>query len=229
MYLRMRASARVVPIDSAYRSDERVVASARPEPARDVVAWLSEWSPTRAVNLSSLQRVAQGDETALRDCLRVHGPLVWSLARRMSTTAQDAEDAVQEIFLDLWRSAARFDPTTASETTFVAMIARRRLIDRRRKVARRVSTDPIADDAPDVPQAPRAEICAEAGIAAKALEGLRPDQRKVLVMSACEGLSHDEIATATGMPLGTVKAHARRGLIRVRDLLLGRDGEGDDR
>lgn len=147
--------------------------------------------------------------------------MVWALARRMSYGSNEAEDAVQEIFLDLWKSAARFDPAASSETAFVAMIARRRLIDRRRRSQRAPMTESLADSpTPAEPAAvKRVEDCVEASRAANALAQLRPEQRTVLVLSACHGLTHEEIATTTNLPLGTVKAHARRGLLRVRELL----------
>ena len=63
-------------------------------------------------------------------------------------------------------------------------------------------------------------------MAARAMNGLRPEQREVLRLSVAEGLTHEEIAEHTGMPVGTVKAHARRGLIRIRKLLLG-ESTGD--
>lgn len=168
-----------------------------------------------------LQRVATGDSAAVRACIDRYGGLVWSLARRYSTGSAEAEDAVQEIFLDLWRSAARFDPAVSSETTFVAMIARRRLVDQRRKSKRAPQTESLAD-APtpaELGAATRVEDCAEASIAAEALAQLRPEQRLILVLSTCHGLTHEEIAKTVQMPLGTVKAHARRGLLRVREIL----------
>ena len=82
---------------------------------------------------SVLQRIASGDPAAVGECIDQYGPLVWSLARRLSRTASDAEDATQEIFLDIWRSAGRFDASQGSDKVFIAMIARRRLIDRLRK------------------------------------------------------------------------------------------------
>jgi len=171
-----------------------------------------------APELALLTRVAGGDPGAVRDCLARYGGLVWSIARRFE--GHDAEDAVQEIFLDLWRSAARFDPQIASEPAFVAMIARRRLIDRRRTRRRRPATETIASE-PAIADAARGpESCAEASQAARALDRLRPEQRRVLVL-ATHGLSHGEIAERTGMPLGTVKAHARRGLQSIRAALLG--------
>jgi RNA polymerase sigma-70 factor (ECF subfamily) len=169
-----------------------------------------------------LQRVASGDGQAARDCIREFGGLVWSLARRRSPSQADAEDAVQEIFLDIWRSAPRFDPKAASEATFVAMIARRRLIDRRRRRQRRPETEPLLEGLATEGPASGAETCMEAAAAAKAVARLRPEQRTVLLLATCQGMSHEEIAQTTGMPLGTVKAHARRGLLRVREALLGR-------
>jgi RNA polymerase sigma factor (sigma-70 family) len=169
-----------------------------------------------------LPRVAFGDPAAVRDCIARYGGLVWSLARRLSPSVTDAEDAVQEIFVDLWRSAPRYDHSVSSEVTFVAMIARRRLIDRRRRRQRRPDTEPLPEGAGMFagPEHAQMELCGEAAIASKAIAELRPEQREVLILSTYHGLSHEEISEALGMPLGTVKAHARRGLLRVRELLL---------
>ena len=74
---------------------------------------------------SVLQRIASGDSAAVRECIDQYGPLVWSIARRLSRTPADAEDAAQEVFLDIWRSASRFDASQGSDKVFIAMIARR--------------------------------------------------------------------------------------------------------
>jgi len=183
---------------------------------------------------SLLARASHGEDAAVRECLSRFGPIVWGLARRMSPTRADAEDAVQEVFLDLWEPGSRYDPLRGTEEAFVAVVARRRLIDRRRKVQRR----PVTDSFDTVPGGREVlqegshdggiETSAEAAMAARAMNGLRPEQREVLRLSVAAGLTHEEIAEHTGMPVGTVKAHARRGLIRIRKLLLGEgDGEGD--
>lgn len=168
-----------------------------------------------------LQRIAMGDRTAVQDCMKAYGGLVWSLARRMLNNSDEAEDAVQEIFVDIWKTAAKFDPIQASETTFVAMIARRRLIDRLRHASRRISADSI-DELPAEPSdgsEGKVQMSLEAAQAAKALDALRPEQRQVLQLSIIQGLSHQEISDATGMPLGTVKTHARRGILQAREIL----------
>lgn len=176
-----------------------------------------------------LQRVARGERAAVQECIDRFGGLVWSLARRFCYNPSEAEDAVQEIFLDLWRSAGRYDPSVASEATFVAMIARRRLIDRRRRAARepdRQELNPaIAQDDADVID--RAEVGEDAAAAVRAMETLRPEQQRVLRLSIYQGLSHERIAEATGLPLGTVKTHVRRGLIRIREILSGSSVSGE--
>jgi RNA polymerase sigma-70 factor, ECF subfamily len=168
-----------------------------------------------------LQRVAAGERTAVDECLKKYGGLVWSLSRRMLRNSDDAEDAVQEIFLDVWKNAGKFDETQASETTFIAMIARRRLIDKIRFTSRRISADALDDVM--VEPADRADkkmqTTLEANDAVKALNALRPEQRQVLQLSIVQGLSHQEIADRTGMPLGTVKTHARRGILQAREYL----------
>jgi RNA polymerase sigma-70 factor, ECF subfamily len=183
----------------------------------------------RPVTESILQRVAAGDATAVQECLDRYGGLVWSLARRFCYGNQsDAEDAVQEIFLDLWKSASRFDPGVAAEATFIAMIARRRLIDRRRRLSRTPDMTDVSLVSPAAsggePES-GAETVENAARAAKALASLRPEQQRVLRLSIYQGLSHEKIAEAMGMPLGTVKTHARRGLIKLREML--RDAGND--
>ena len=168
-----------------------------------------------------LQRIADGDGSAVQDCLDKYGGLVWSIARKLLRNSDDAEDAVQEIFVDIWKNAERFDESKSSETTFIAMIARRRLIDRIRYSTRRISADSL-DDVLLEPftRADKAmQVSIEAGQAAEAMRSLRPEQQQVLRLSIIQGMSHQEISDSTGMPLGTVKTHARRGILHVRENL----------
>ena len=176
----------------------------------------------RGVSDYLLQRVAAGDTQAVAACVDQFGGLVWSLARRLLGRPSDAEDAVQEVFIELWKNASRFDPAIASEATFVAMIARRRLIDRRRREVRRPESESVALEdvliATDSEQA-NFELQDEAARAAAALEQLKPEQQSVLRLAVCHGWPHQLIADRLGLPLGTVKTHVRRGLIRIREEL----------
>lgn len=170
---------------------------------------------------SVLQRIASGDAAAVRECIEQYGALVWSLARRLSRTPSDAEDATQEIFLDIWRSAGRFDASQGSDKVFIAMIARRRLIDRLRKTTSEPPMDPVEvlESVAWSDPGMAAEISVEAGQASRALAELRPEQRQVLELSLLHGLSQSEIAARLDIPLGTVKSFMRRGLIRVREFM----------
>jgi RNA polymerase sigma-70 factor (ECF subfamily) len=176
---------------------------------------------------SMLQRIASGDAAAVRDCMQEYGPLVWSIARRLSRTQADAEDATQEIFLDIWRSAARFDASQGSDKVFIAMIARRRLIDRLRKTNAEPPMDPVEslEAVAWADPGTASETSVEAEQAAQALAELRPEQRQVLELGLLHGLSQSEIAARLEMPLGTVKTFMRRGLIKVRELM-NIDAEG---
>jgi len=169
-----------------------------------------------------LPRIADGDQDAVPTFLDRYDGLVWSLARRLLPNRADAEEAVQEIFVDIWKNASRFDEALGSETTFVAMIARRRLIDKRRRLGRAPATASINDTAPPRAVDERADAtdnAEEAKRALSALDQLKPEQQEVLRLAVVQGLSHTQVAEATGMPLGTVKTHVRRGLMRIREAL----------
>jgi len=168
-----------------------------------------------------LERVASGEATAFAECMDLHGDLVWSLARRFSPNRADAEDATQEIFLRLWKVAAQFDTTRGSEAVFIATLARRVLIDRYRESRRR----PVEVTAPQEESLLAIHedhgVSVDAGRAAAELRRLRPEQQRVIVMSVAQGLSQGEIASATGMPLGTVKTLMRRAFLELRERLSG--------
>jgi len=161
--------------------------------------------------------------------MQAYGGLVWSLALRFCRERADAEDAVQEIFTDLWKSAHRFNPERASERVFISMIARRRLIDRLRRERRRGDVESRAADRETEFHAPGddAERGWDAELAESAIEQLSSEQQRVLRMGILQGLTQSEIASATDMPLGTVKTHMRRGLIRLREVVQAGTAEPD--
>lgn len=170
-----------------------------------------------------LERIAAGDQAAVQECIDAYGDLVWSLARRFLRNDADAEDAVQDIFIDLWGSAARYDRNVASEVAFVSTIARRRLIDRLRQFKRKPGMDSLDDEeAGDAMQpsvlAPNEEET-DVAIVERVLATMEPEHREILALSLYEGYSHSEIAERLSLPLGTVKTRVRRGLIYIRDQL----------
>ncbi|QDV43025.1 ECF RNA polymerase sigma factor SigK [Stieleria neptunia] len=171
---------------------------------------------------SVLQRIAAGDSGAVDDCLKQYGGLVWSLANRYCRVSGDAEDAAQEIFVALWRNADRFDPTKAAESTFVTMIARRRLIDRNRRKGSKpevVSISAAEIEMADRDPIDQVELSDEAAKAARCMRHLSKNQRQILTRSIDRGEAQSAIATALNMPLGTVKSYARRGILQLRECM----------
>lgn len=172
-----------------------------------------------------LQRVGRGDASAVPECIDTYAPLVMLLARRLLPAAADHDDAVQEVFVEIWRNAPRFDPAIASGRAFVAMLARRRLIDRARREGRRVvgvrgSDEPSLGLRAASPSSETAATIGEEALAATiALDELSTDQQLAIRLCVVDGLSHQQAADRTGQPLGTIKTNLRRGLIRVRELL----------
>ena len=179
---------------------------------------------------SILARVAAGDPDAIGECIKRYGGLVWTIARDFVRTPADAEDATQDVFLSLWKNAARFDETKSSEKSFIAMVARRRLIDTLRKAGRRPKLVALPEDGPDPANDShiRMERGLEASMAAKTLQELKPDQRKVIELSVYQGMSHREISEATNIPIGTVKSHIWRGLNSVRERIAAMDARPDE-
>jgi RNA polymerase sigma-70 factor (ECF subfamily) len=175
---------------------------------------------TQAQPDSLLHQVAAGNESAVSAVIDAYGGLVWSLARRYFGRSAEAEDAVQDTFVAVWQSAGRYDPSAASETTFVAMIARRRMIDRLRKQGRRIDAQPL-DASPDPEDESTDRLADEeqARLVLDTINELDPPQPEVIRRSLVDGLTHAEIAEAMQLPLGTVKTHIRRGLMKVRKAL----------
>lgn len=177
---------------------------------------------TARPNRSSLERIALGDGAALPEFLLEYGDLLWSLARGMTRSDTEAEEAVQDLLVHLWQKAPRFDPSVGEEVTFVSVVARRRLIDR----ARRVSREPRARELSNgsLPGDNGGGPGEEAAQARRIFDSLPSEQRTVLRLSIVHGCSHEAIAAQTGMPLGTVKTHIRRGLAEIRERMPDNDG-----
>ena len=173
------------------------------------------------MSLTLLERIAGGDQTAVSACIDTYSGLVWSLARRFLANDADAEEAVQEIFMEIWSTAERFDAAVAGEATFISMIARRRLIDRRRKLDREPASQPIdeiqhalSEDGEKV-----LEASAETQRVIDVIRTLKPEHQAVIRLSSWRGMSHGAIARETGIPLGTVKSYMKRGLDTIREAL----------
>jgi RNA polymerase sigma-70 factor (ECF subfamily) len=154
----------------------------------------------------------------VRECIAAVSE-AWSgpWRRRFCHNHADAEDAVQRIFVEMWRSAARYDPTIAAEVTFVRR-HRSPGTDRRAKqtLRRRRTLSVVERYAGTVlAQDPLVERREEAQRALRSISRLGTREQLVISLSIDRGLSHRCIATVTGLPVGTVKTHARRGLLKL--------------
>ncbi len=169
-----------------------------------------------------LTRIAQGEQAAFKQCVDQYGGMIWGLARKLSPTPTDAEDATQDVFLHLWKNAKHFDATRGSEAIFIVTLARRALISRFRgqqRQPREVSVEELGETSWEPSISADHDDHLEQRRAAAALNTLPPEQQHVIKLAVVRGLSQSEIAARTGMPLGTVKTLMRRGFMAVRDKL----------
>ncbi len=171
-----------------------------------------------------LKAIAERDAGALADLHDRHAPLLLALVRRVLGSEDDAEEIVQETFLQVWRQAPRYDPERASVSTWLVLIARSRAIDRARSRGVRARTEDSLALEPTAPDRSAAQVTAvldhERRLRVRqALGGLPAEQRAVLEMAYFDGLTQREIAEHTGTPLGTVKTRTLLAMKKLRDEL----------
>jgi RNA polymerase sigma-70 factor (ECF subfamily) len=167
-----------------------------------------------------LPRVAAGEGRAMNLCITQYGALVWGIVRRYIKDSAEAEDLVQEVFTEVWKKAAAFDPTVASEATFIGLITRRRSIDFLRRQGRQPGFEPLAAaELIPSPGAQTSSITCDPETVKSSVASLPADTRELFHLFFESGFTHPEIAEKTGLPLGTVKTRLRRGLITLRDQL----------
>ncbi|MFC4069917.1 RNA polymerase sigma factor [Actinoplanes subglobosus] len=163
------------------------------------------------------ERLRAGDENALRAAYDQHGASVLYLAQRMLGNRADAEDVTQVTFVAAWAGRDTFDPGRGTILSWLLGIARRKAVDRLRSAARddRV-TETVRTQLtePDTPETP--ERIVDRIVVADELGRLPADQRKTLELAFFDDLTHPQIAAVTGLPVGTVKSHIRRGMANLR-------------
>ena len=166
-------------------------------------------------DISLISAVRSGDEQAMAALYDRYSGIVYSVALRVLADTSAAEDILQEVFIQLWRSPAAFDSSRGNLGAWLAVIARNRAIDNLRK--RRSETD-IEEVVVSIERdlAGDAERTRAMEKVRRALGAMPPAQRSALEMAYFEGLTHTEIASKTGEPLGTVKTRIRTGLLALR-------------
>jgi RNA polymerase sigma-70 factor (ECF subfamily) len=162
-----------------------------------------------------LEQVGHGNESAMEDIFRRYSGPVYSVALRVLRDNGHAEDVLQEVFLQLWRKPAAFVQQRGSLGAWLVVVARNRAIDhlRRRKPADSVEDVILASSVNVADEAERNTMMEKVR---RVIADLPPEQQKSLELAYFEGLSHTEIASRTGDPLGTVKTRIRQALITLR-------------
>jgi RNA polymerase sigma-70 factor (ECF subfamily) len=170
--------------------------------------------------------VRRGDARAFETVYERHATAAFSLAYRMTGKRATAEDVVQEAFLSLWRSGARYDRTRGSVRTWVLGIVHNRAIDALRRSMvhdRRRASDEGIEERFEAPERTEVEAARrdEAHDVRVALETLPPEQCRVIELAYFGGFTHSEIAEMLQTPIGTVKGRMRLGLEKLRGQLGG--------
>jgi RNA polymerase sigma-70 factor (ECF subfamily) len=168
--------------------------------------------------MSLMQLVQAGDDVAFATLYDQLAGAVFGTVKRVLRDPAMSEEVTQEVFVELWRTAARFDPERASVSTWAITIARRRAVDRvRREQSQRDRIERSATQRPPVEDAPDDAVVAslESERVSRALAELPEEQRIVIQMAFIDGDSHGEIAERLDLPLGTVKGRVRLGLKKL--------------
>jgi RNA polymerase sigma-70 factor (ECF subfamily) len=168
-----------------------------------------------------IQRMASKDANALDAFYTRYNRLAFGLVLRIVTNREDAEDVLTDVFWQVWQQSARYDSSRGKPVAWLLTIARTRAIDRLRSSGRQQMTGEL-DEQRDLPRPPAADpfvLTDTREAVQRALRTLPEPQRIPLEMAYFQGMSHTEIATALGQPLGTVKDRIRTGMMHLKKQL----------
>ena len=171
-----------------------------------------------------VHRIAHGDQGALAELYDRFSNLLLALSRRILGDEAEAEEILQEAFLQVWNQAKRYDPSRSSVSTWLVLITRSRSIDRlrSRQVKERTLTTLKQENPPEhtSPQGPKSVLYGERRRRLQLeMERLPPEQRQILDLSFFRGMTQSEIAGSTGIPLGTVKTRTLLAMKKLRKAL----------
>lgn len=172
---------------------------------------------------AAMARLAEGDRAALEHIYRATSVKLFGICLRILKDRKEAEDALQDVYVNLWRRADRYDPGRASPISWLATFARNRAIDRLRTGKVRQGAVPVDEAAPLPDTAPLAEqqmIDAEhSSRIHDCIETLEENQRDSIRTAFFDGRTYAELAQDQGVPLGTMKSWIRRGLAKLKTCL----------
>lgn len=167
-----------------------------------------------------LQQIGSGQLPALTELYQRHASTLLGLLVRIVPQKPDAEDLLQEVFMQVWRDASKFSPERGQPLVWMALIARSRALDHLRKSKRLPKPTACTETAPAWEKETDAlETAEHGGLVRGALAKLPSEQSEPISMAFYDGLTHKEIAQLQGLPLGTIKTRIRQGMLRMRDIL----------
>ncbi|MFR9803273.1 RNA polymerase sigma factor [Pseudonocardia sp. RS010] len=186
--------------------------------APDPTGWGSPGSePERVPDEEITARLRDGDPEALRLAYDRHARVVHTVALRVLRSHHDAEDVTQQVFVRAWRGRATLDPERGGLGAWLIGITRRQIADRLAVRGReRAAADGALRAGPPSPPAPAPDQVVDVVVVADELDRLPEAQRRVIRLAFYDDLTQQQIASVTGLPLGTVKSHLRRGVDRMR-------------
>jgi RNA polymerase sigma-70 factor, ECF subfamily len=184
----------------------------------------SEVAPSGAPDLVDLLRACgKGDQAAFARLYDATSSRVFGLAVRVVRDPAQAEEVAQEVFLEIWRSSARFDPAKGSPLGWLLTIAHRKAVDRVRSAEASTRRDTTYHQQNQAVEHDSTAEAAAASLEARrvrnALSSLTQVQREALELAYFGGYTHTEVATMLALPVGTAKTRIRDGLIRLRDTM----------
>ena len=174
------------------------------------------------LDIQALQRAQAGDIRWLEELFDRYTPLLYPVALRILRSSADAEDVLQETWLQVWKRAATYDPRRGTVAAWLLTVVRSRALDRYRSMGSRARAEAKVDPEPVTPPEDPTRAAAQAQLGERvrnAMAMLTPQQRQALEIAYFEGLSQSEVAERLNTPLGTVKSWTRQGLMRLRELL----------
>ena len=180
----------------------------------------------RAIELDLLARVAKRERAAFEQLYDRYSNIIYATAMKFLKEDADAQDVVQDVFIQIWDKAKLYDPAKGKPLTWALTLTRNRSIDRIRAIQRRTrlrddfEKETVVDESAGVREALSGVDASEKSqILRDAVGRLSPEQRNVIELAFFSGFTQSEIADRLGEPLGTIKARARRGLMKLKEIL----------
>ncbi len=178
------------------------------------------------VEVGLLQRIAEGDRASFRELYDRFSGVLMAAAYKVLNDQAEAEDVLQDVFIQIWDKAGLYDPRRGKPLTWALTLTRNKAIDRLRSAQRRYRLKDeveqetrVMDQQVELDSVDQVYALEKGQLIRKAVASLSKEQRTAIELAFFKGLTQNEIADQLGEPLGTIKARIRRGMIKLRELI----------